>query len=221
MAKKKKIKGLKSFAQAQEPYCLHRWGWCYLMSLNTCRSAAGGHSMQASAAVPQQLCFTGELSPVSRLSRTDPPCLVCVHQRALERASPSVTPPSPAIGHFRCTCLTHLPITRLGCCAPRWRLPVVRIIHLRIWNLNMTIFQSFKLLRRQTRSSRAGLSCSQWNAETVSPWFLRVRSRVRCQSKGAVLSEYGHREQDQFLEEKRKGSWKVSFGNFLYFLNED
>lgn len=137
--------------------------------------------------------------------------------RVLERASPSVTPPSPAIGHFRCTCLTHLPITRFGYCAPRWRLPVLRIIHLRIWNLNMTIFQSFELLRRQTRSSRAGLSCSQWDAETVSPWFLGVRSRVRCQSKGAVLSDYGHREQDQFLEEKRKGSWKVSFGNLFIF----
>ncbi|KAF0036562.1 hypothetical protein F2P81_011874 [Scophthalmus maximus] len=35
--------------------------------------------------------------------------------------------------------------------------------------------------------------------------------------KGVASSEYGHREQDQFLEEKRKGSRKVGFRNRLCF----
>lgn len=39
--------------------------------------------------------------------------------------------------------------------------------------------------------------------------------------KEVVLSEYGHREQDTFLEEKRKGSRQVSFSHsFLMLLNE-
>ncbi|KAF1390908.1 hypothetical protein PFLUV_G00062990 [Perca fluviatilis] len=56
------------------------------------------------------------------------PHVLCVYRRA----SLTVTPPSPPIGHLRCTCSTHPPTARFALCTPRWRLPVLRIRHHRV-----------------------------------------------------------------------------------------
>lgn len=64
-------------------------------------------------------------------------------------------------------------------------------------------------MRSETRRSRAVLRGRRWNAETISRWFLRVISCSRFRCEGICVTEHGHREQDQFLEEKRKGSRKV------------
>lgn len=86
------------------------------------------------------------------------------------------------------------------------------------WKLAITISRPFKVMRRQTRRSRAGLRCRHWTRKLFPHGLFVWGTGFGVGLMVVVLSEYGHREQDQFLEEKRKGSRKVGFRNSLFVM---